>query len=828
MNELGMLTGECHLSTINNGDKTLSSFTSTSNFEIKYNDIINMVEFKCPLNLNRCKAFLNLEDSYISSFVDWEDNNNDNVPDLVRSYKNFIKKFTKDTKINYSGTKNHRLYASGMCISYFPAELRNFLTNNCYDYDMTCCFPTILLKITKDTGLPYKYLEKYVEEKDNFIEKNGINGKYIHKLMNIDKPCLDNEPKDINNLILEILLNKEKIIENYSEKIKKEKTDSQNPISSQFNSIIMFHENLLLSRVLNYFTHDLHTSGCIPLYDGFITPLKINIETLNEITKDFNIKWKIKNNESKLFNLLNLENSLDIANIFIELYKNLIIKIRPDSNTKNPIVYVYHDNKWCATDPRAAIKNIIKEKLIPYIDEYFSNVNIKYLRKIGLDEDTRLEKHKKISKEYFKCIKDLQNKSSSDKIAAEIIDYIPYSYNIEFDNYPDYLPFDNCILNLKDNTTIPYSPEFLITKTVGYSYTRKNKTKYKEIDELIKKIFPQKDERELVLHKLAHSLNGHNHARFVILQGEGGNGKSVILNMMNTTLGKFAYNIGNAICVSAKKTGSGPNVELAKLDLARFIWCSEPSCGDKFDYDRIKEITGDGELNARTLFSEKTKTKISGDLWIACNDDIPLNLTSDGHNVRRRIIEIEMKSIFSDKPDTNVPNSYKADIKYTQQDTYHSLKMDLIHYLMPYSKNLYDEKRNRKIDDLIPKHITELGLKYITKSNTFKVWFNSISEKTDNSEEYIQTNDLYAKYKCSDDYINLTKKQRREITYSSFMDKFRKDPDTKLYYRDKIDIKKADGTPTCARSIILYYKLKKSTDEDFITDEDKLSSSSTN
>lgn len=793
-----------------NGKITLSGFNSLDDKLIS-NYIIKMIDFKCPINAKKREAFLKLDyEHYLPMFCKVE------KKDKIHSYRNYIRNFG-DGVVSYE-IKNNRLYSKGLSVQHFPKKFRNFLLSNCYDYDMKNCFPTILLKLSQDLNLPTKNLKKYVENRESFLKKNKIKKNEILSLINIDKPDLSNFTPAINNLITEIIFNKEKIINTHIDKIVK-KDDTNNPISSQIYSILAYHENMLLSRVINKFKSELSEFGCVPMYDGLSTPLKIDIEILNNLTEDFGITWTCEKMESPLFYIPDLSSEHSIALLFVEIFQEDLVKklITP----KDYDIYIYNKCWRVNGSKNCVIINKISDEFIPYLHDYLSNLTSKYFNNIRIHRDIT-EDYNKLLEEYNYCIKLLGKVKSTKDIATDIATSIPYDkYDIKFDDQPDYLPFNNCLLDLKTGKTIPNDKKFYITETIGYNYDFMiNDTIQNDIKKMLKEIFPIDNERELIMYKLAHTLNGYNHPRFTILQGEGRNGKSVLLNLLSTTLGKFSYNLGNSICVSASKSG-GANQEIAMIDRKRFLWCSEPTEGDKFNFTLIKQLTGDKQINARQIYSKKTETLCCGDLWIACNDDIPLNITADGEAVRGRIIEMEMRSCFLNKPDPNVEFSYLANPMLLERETHNKFKMDLIHLLIPYSIELF--KCNRKIDNFIPPQIVELGLKYITKSNPFKCWFNSKFEKTDNINDFISIKDVFASYKLCDDYLNLTKKEKRACTYNSFIEKLRRDPDTKLYYKEELHINNM-----CRRNVIRSYRIipeiydNNSQDLKFIEDEDDL------
>ena len=155
---------------------------------------------------------------------------------------------------------------------------------------MSNCHPTILLKLTRDLGLPNIYLSMYVNNRKEFLDENDTSKQDVLRLLNQDKP--KKQKGAIQNLVTEILKNKKKIIEAHKSILNSNrKKNIKNPLSSSISNILCYYENQLLKRVI-----DAKIPMSIPMYDGFIAPpnANIEIETLNKLTEDFKIVWTNK------------------------------------------------------------------------------------------------------------------------------------------------------------------------------------------------------------------------------------------------------------------------------------------------------------------------------------------------------------------------------------------------------------------------------------------------------------------------------------------------------------------------------------------------------
>ena len=108
--------------------------------------------------------------------------------------------------------------------------------------------------------------------------------------------------------------------------------------------------------------------------------------------------------------------------------------------------------------------------------------------------------------------------------------------------------------------------------------------------------------------------------KLVFFYGEGGNGKSVFVDLMASILSDYASTLGiETLLVGGRKAGGGDATpDLARLPGARFVRASEPQDGARFDEARIKAITGGEPILARQLhhdffeFTPQFKLTISG------------------------------------------------------------------------------------------------------------------------------------------------------------------------------------------------------------------------
>ncbi len=263
------------------------------NKEIEMNEIISLKHVKYLLSLTNAELGKHIEpyNKY------GEKRTKEDIQTYIKGVKTYLTKINDagvDVRcVPYSIKGCNRLYHSGtgLVLQHLNSSMRNFiLADGCKDFDMRNAHPTLLLKLTTDLGLPSIMLKNYIENREQFLEENDVEKQQVLTLMNQDKPKKQSGSLDL--LIKEVLQNKKKIIEANKHVLNpKRKKNNKNPNSSAVSNILCYYENQLLNRVIDAGFH-----MSVPMYDGFIAPPRavIEIDKLNELTKDFNIKWTEK------------------------------------------------------------------------------------------------------------------------------------------------------------------------------------------------------------------------------------------------------------------------------------------------------------------------------------------------------------------------------------------------------------------------------------------------------------------------------------------------------------------------------------------------------
>lgn len=137
--------------------------------------------------------------------------------------------------------------------------------------------------------------------------------------------------------------------------------------------------------------------------------------------------------------------------------------------------------------------------------------------------------------------------------------------------------------------------------------------------------------------------------KFWFLWGTGGNGKSLMLEVVAEVLGDYARSTDvKAFTVGMNEIGTRHPADLAALDGARFVTATEPGDDDAWNEILIKKVTGGDTVSARLMRENPRDFKLMLKLWFAGNARPGLRVVDKA--ITRRLIMMDTQ----DLPDEDV------------------------------------------------------------------------------------------------------------------------------------------------------------------------------
>lgn len=150
----------------------------------------------------------------------------------------------------------------------------------------------------------------------------------------------------------------------------------------------------------------------------------------------------------------------------------------------------------------------------------------------------------------------------------------------------------------------------------------------------------QDDLAAFIKRAIGYSLTGSTEEQcFFVLNGNGANGKSTFINIINKLLGRYAKAAPEHTFLSGQRNGVGD--DLIYLTGARFISVAELDHGQSLAEAKIKRITGGDQISGRALYGVNQEQRMIGKIFLATNNLPTVKGRDNGIYRRFRIIPFD-------------------------------------------------------------------------------------------------------------------------------------------------------------------------------------------
>jgi P4 family phage/plasmid primase-like protien len=184
-----------------------------------------------------------------------------------------------------------------------------------------------------------------------------------------------------------------------------------------------------------------------------------------------------------------------------------------------------------------------------------------------------------------------------------------------------------------------------------------------EIDEFFTKLFPRAELKAWVLKLLSSCLEGKNREQcYYTFQGVGGNGKSKLVELMIMTFGDYQSSLQSTALTRKRPESGAANPDIMSIKNKRFIYMQEPDDREPLNTSRMKQFSGEDAVEARGLFQDQERFKISGKLFMMCNTLPTINSMDRGTWRRIRLIPFESKFVNPGDKEIGQPNVFLKDM----------------------------------------------------------------------------------------------------------------------------------------------------------------------
>lgn len=218
---------------------------------------------------------------------------------------------------------------------------------------------------------------------------------------------------------------------------------------------------------------------------------------------------------------------------------------------------------------------------------------------------------------------------------------------VKFDANLNIIPFKNGVYDLVTKCFRNHKSEDYSTKTLAFDFdeTINNQA----LDLFFEQIMPIKDERDYLLYTLAtllYSNTSNDHLYFFI--GKGCNGKSLLLKLVQLTLGPFAKKVSENMFSTHVSTPGQARPELIELKNAKVAILTDPKINTLCS-STVKNLAGNESVVARALYSKTQEAVVVNAKFIISMNTFP-TFTENDNATRRRLRFIMFHSSFVAEP----------------------------------------------------------------------------------------------------------------------------------------------------------------------------------
>lgn len=371
----------------------------------------------------------------------------------------------------------------------------------------------------------------------------------------------------------------------------------------------------------------------------------------------------------------------DIAQVVIALYKDQFIY---DDNESVWYEFVNHKWKKGKKEPHTLLKYLSTD-VVSLLTKSFTDSYLPDWQSKNFEED-RINS----AKNARKILRDIKKKCKNNSHKKSILNeckagFIDDDFIKNLDLNKNLICFNNGVYDLENKYFRNGRPSDCISMTTNNDYIHydENNQETKEIIKFIDSVQPsQKDILDYMKEKkmpsdrikeftkimektqgdcfkerqdylksfLASILQGNNtDESFHIFTGEGRNGKSKLIELVQTCFGDYSGCLNMSGLTQSRKSSSEATPELYSIITKRFVTLNEASKGEKINNGILKEYSGGDKVTCRGLFKDPVVLKPMYKLALICNTIPPLQDSSDNATYERlRVIEFVMH--FVDEP----------------------------------------------------------------------------------------------------------------------------------------------------------------------------------
>ena len=368
------------------------------------------------------------------------------------------------------------------------------------------------------------------------------------------------------------------------------------------------------------------------------------------------------------------------------------------------------------------------------------------------------------AKPYNKAREKVSSNSGINNIYSIFKDTIPQNEEIEFDDTKTHYFVWSCgkAYDFESHDFVVLKKDDYITMTTGYPYETYTEEDLDCLQTLYREIHYDDDTYIPYMSMCVTACIGIQIEKLIVNTGGGGNGKGVVNELLSKMLGNYFYK-GSVSTLQEPIKAEQANPALASMHLKRLTICTEPEPGKKLNQATLKTITGDGDINARQLYSSSMKVNNQNTLVMECNQLPGISGKMD-NSVKRRIRAIPFNATYTDDPNdpdllAGKPHVHAANLLYKQPLWQKSKRSALFEMIRRFAKEhgtgLLESETCKK-----------RAAKYVSESDFAMEWFKDLYERVEDGEdvEPLPMIELFAEFKACDEYKTMDRDDKKYWT----------------------------------------------------------------
>ena len=524
---------------------------------------------------------------------------------------------------------------------------------------------------------------------------------------------------------------------------------------------------------------------------------KIQLEGLDEWEQDFldsddtQAKIFLKNNEANLV-----------------YWKNNLYIFEGDIDGTN--------GRWHADEKYERTKNCVSEYLSKLIVDFLLVLRLQHKEEKDEDLKDEITKRIKATGGLCKMLKNVSKINSIMERLKQLLSVRDYS-EVEFDTNGLLFPFNNTCYDLKTHNWIGTRRDNYILNTSGYNWIDPTDEEVDTLTNIIDDIFPDESVKQEYIHYLATCLYGIPIEKFIIANGDGGNGKGVINELVMDTCGDFGYQASNSVLLNPIKDGGNPAI--ANMNKKRLICYREPDEKKSINLSAVKELTGGKSITARKLYSNEDSVMLVGTHILECNKKCQMTGNLD-NSIHRRIRDIPFVATYThDESQLKMADDLnfirKADPYFKTAGFQKKYKYAMFKFLLIYAKKWESENDGKNVcEKLYKSDLVDTRTKHYIEENDniysiLKQHYVRQDAVEGQEKPYIKIREFLYYFKDSEFYKTLSKHEQNKV-YSEkcVIDHLKSTTSTKIYYKERYMIKNNIGVAYNAKNILLFWRAK--------------------